>query len=84
MHRISRALARLSIPKLIVTSKGDWLVDPSHGRAMAKAAAPPDGRGTSMSFVLALDQGTTSSRARSATHIEAVNSSSSLMRSRIG
>jgi hypothetical protein len=31
----------LEIPKLIVTAKGDWLVDPSHGRALAKAAAPP-------------------------------------------
>jgi pimeloyl-ACP methyl ester carboxylesterase len=39
--RIARALARLTIPKLIVTSKGDWLVDPSHGREMAQAAAPP-------------------------------------------
>ena len=39
--RIARALANLTIPKLIVTSKGDWLVDPSHGVAMAKAAAPP-------------------------------------------
>jgi len=39
--RIARALAHLTIPKLIVTSKGDWLVDPSHGLAMAKAAAPP-------------------------------------------
>jgi len=39
--RISRALARLSIPKLIVTAEGDWLVDPSHGRALAQAAAPP-------------------------------------------
>jgi uncharacterized protein len=39
--RIGRALAHLTIPKLIVTAKGDWLVDPSHGRALAKAAAPP-------------------------------------------
>jgi pimeloyl-ACP methyl ester carboxylesterase len=39
--RIGRALARLTIPKLIVTAKGDWLVDPSHGRALARAAAPP-------------------------------------------
>jgi alpha-beta hydrolase superfamily lysophospholipase len=39
--RIARALAHLTIPKLIVTAKGDWLVDPSHGRALAKAAAPP-------------------------------------------
>jgi len=39
--RIGRALAHLTIPKLIVTAKGDWLVDPSHGRALAGAAAPP-------------------------------------------
>jgi pimeloyl-ACP methyl ester carboxylesterase len=39
--RVARALAQLKIPKLIVTAKGDWLVDPSHGRALAKAAAPP-------------------------------------------
>lgn len=39
--RISRALARLPIPKLIVTAEGDWLVDPSHGTALARAAAPP-------------------------------------------
>ncbi len=39
--RIARALAQLTIPKLIVTAEGDWLVDPSHGRALAQAAAPP-------------------------------------------
>ena len=39
--RITRSLAELTMPKLIVTSKGDWLVDPSHGRALANAAAPP-------------------------------------------
>ena len=39
--RISAALARLSIPKLIVTAEGDWLVDPSHGRTLAQGAAPP-------------------------------------------
>ena len=39
--RTTRALARLTMPKLIVTAKGDWLVDPAHGRAMADAAAPP-------------------------------------------
>ena len=39
--RVARALARLTIPKLIVTAKGDWLVDPSHGRTLAEAAAPP-------------------------------------------
>ena len=37
----SDAVASLSIPKLIVTSEGDWLVDPSHGRALADAAANP-------------------------------------------
>ncbi len=36
-----QAVARVTIPKLIVTSKGDWLVDPSHGRRLAQAAAPP-------------------------------------------
>ena len=35
------AVAALTIPKLIVTSEGDWLVDPSHGRALADAAAEP-------------------------------------------
>ncbi len=35
------AVASLPIPKLIVTSEGDWLVDPSHGRALAAAAALP-------------------------------------------
>jgi uncharacterized protein len=39
--RISRALAQLAIPKLIVTAEGDWLVDPSHGRALAEGAAEP-------------------------------------------
>ena len=39
--KISRALARLSIPKLIVTAEGDWLVDPSQGRALAEGAAAP-------------------------------------------
>ena len=39
--RADGALSRLSIPKLIVTSEGDWLVDPSHGRVLAAAAAPP-------------------------------------------
>jgi pimeloyl-ACP methyl ester carboxylesterase len=39
--RIARALAKLQIPKLIVTVEGDWLVDPSHGRVLAQAAAPP-------------------------------------------
>jgi pimeloyl-ACP methyl ester carboxylesterase len=35
------AIATLTMPKLIVTAKGDWLVDPSHGRLLAEAAAPP-------------------------------------------
>lgn len=39
--RIARALAKLPMPKLIITAEGDWLVDPSHGRALAKGAAPP-------------------------------------------
>ena len=39
--RVAGALAQLKIPKLIVTAKGDWLVDPSHGRALAKGAALP-------------------------------------------
>src|SRR5262249_8487033 len=39
--RISKALANLTIPKLIVTAEGDWLVDPSHGRTLAQGAAPP-------------------------------------------
>lgn len=39
--RTDEAVASLSIPKLIITSEGDWLVDPSHGRALADAAARP-------------------------------------------
>ncbi len=39
--RTTDAVASLTIPKLIVTSEGDWLVDPSHGRALAEAAAEP-------------------------------------------
>jgi pimeloyl-ACP methyl ester carboxylesterase len=35
------AVARLGMPKLIVTAEGDWLVDPSQGRLLARAAAPP-------------------------------------------
>ena len=35
------AVSRLRMPKLIVTAEGDWLVDPSHGRLLARAAAPP-------------------------------------------
>jgi pimeloyl-ACP methyl ester carboxylesterase len=37
----ARAVAALSFPKLIVTSEGDWLVDPSHGRILAEASADP-------------------------------------------
>ncbi|MGH9399490.1 MAG: hypothetical protein ACRD00_03915, partial [Thermoanaerobaculia bacterium] len=39
--RAVEAIARITAPKLIVTSEGDWLVDPSHGRQLAAAAAPP-------------------------------------------
>ena len=39
--RTSDAVAALRMPKLIVTSEGDWLVDPSHGRALASSAAEP-------------------------------------------
>jgi pimeloyl-ACP methyl ester carboxylesterase len=37
----AEAVSRITIPKLIVTSEGDWLVDPGHGRLLAEAAAPP-------------------------------------------
>jgi pimeloyl-ACP methyl ester carboxylesterase len=37
----AKAVAKLSMPKLIVTAKGDWLVDPSQGRLLAESAAPP-------------------------------------------
>lgn len=39
--RAVEAIARISAPKLIVTAEDDWLVDPSHGRQLAEAAAPP-------------------------------------------
>ena len=39
--RAAEAVAKLMMPKLIVTSERDWLVDPSHGRLLADAAAPP-------------------------------------------
>ena len=39
--RVDEAVSQLKMPKLIVTAEGDWLVDPSHGRILAKAAAPP-------------------------------------------
>jgi len=29
------------MPKLIVSAEGDWLVDPSHARLLARAAASP-------------------------------------------
>jgi pimeloyl-ACP methyl ester carboxylesterase len=38
--RISRALAKVTVPKLIITAEGDWLVDPSHGRTLAQEARP--------------------------------------------
>ncbi len=38
---VAGSLSRLAIPKLIITAEGDWLVAPSHGRLLAKAAAPP-------------------------------------------
>jgi pimeloyl-ACP methyl ester carboxylesterase len=39
--RAAEAVAKLQVPKLIVTAERDWLVDPSHGRLLADAAAPP-------------------------------------------
>jgi len=39
--RAADSVAALTIPKLIVTSEGDWLVDPSHGRSIAAAASSP-------------------------------------------
>jgi pimeloyl-ACP methyl ester carboxylesterase len=39
--RAAEAVAKLRMPKLIVTAERDWLVDPSHGRLLADAAAPP-------------------------------------------
>ncbi len=38
---IAETLGHLTMPKLIVTAEGDWLVDPSQGRLLAAAAAPP-------------------------------------------
>lgn len=35
------AIASLTMPKLIVTSEDDWLVDPSQGRELAAQAASP-------------------------------------------
>jgi hypothetical protein len=39
--RAVEAVSQLRMPKLIVNAEGDWLVDPSHGRILAEAAAPP-------------------------------------------
>jgi len=39
--RAVEAVSQLRMPKLIVSAEGDWLVDPSHGRILAEAAAPP-------------------------------------------
>jgi pimeloyl-ACP methyl ester carboxylesterase len=39
--RALEAVAKLTMPKLIVTAERDWLVDPSQGRLLADAAAPP-------------------------------------------
>jgi pimeloyl-ACP methyl ester carboxylesterase len=39
--RAVEAVARIRVPKLIVTAEGDWLVDSSHGSLLAAAAAPP-------------------------------------------
>ena len=39
--RAAESVSHLTMPKLIVTSETDWLVDPSQGRLLAEAAAPP-------------------------------------------
>jgi pimeloyl-ACP methyl ester carboxylesterase len=39
--RVSDAVAALGMPKLIVTSEDDWLVDPAQGRELAARAAAP-------------------------------------------
>jgi pimeloyl-ACP methyl ester carboxylesterase len=39
--RAAEAVASLPFPKLVVTSAGDWLVDPSQGRTLAEASAAP-------------------------------------------
>jgi pimeloyl-ACP methyl ester carboxylesterase len=39
--RAAEAVAALPFPKLVVTSEGDWLVDPSQGRTLAEASAGP-------------------------------------------
>ena len=35
-RRATRRSRTLTMPKLIVTAEGDWLVDPSHGRTLAR------------------------------------------------
>jgi pimeloyl-ACP methyl ester carboxylesterase len=35
------AVSVLEMPKLIVSAEGDWLVDPSHARSLARASAAP-------------------------------------------
>jgi pimeloyl-ACP methyl ester carboxylesterase len=39
--KAAEAVASLTMPKLIVSAEGDWLVDPSHARLLTTAAAPP-------------------------------------------
>jgi pimeloyl-ACP methyl ester carboxylesterase len=39
--RAADAMSSLPFPKLVVTSAGDWLVDPSQGRTLAEASAAP-------------------------------------------
>jgi pimeloyl-ACP methyl ester carboxylesterase len=39
--RAVEAVSKLTMPKLVVTSERDWLVDPSHGRRLAEMSAPP-------------------------------------------
>ncbi len=39
--RAVEAIAVLTMPKLIVSAEGDWLVDPRHARLLEQAAAPP-------------------------------------------
>jgi pimeloyl-ACP methyl ester carboxylesterase len=39
--RAAEAVASLTMPKLIVTSEDDWLVDPAQGRELAAQAASP-------------------------------------------
>ncbi len=39
--RAVEAVSVLTMPKLIVSAEGDWLVDPLHARMLEEAAAPP-------------------------------------------